>query len=367
VVRSSKKLTLDEYKLQALAHGVRCTANEYLGTHKPIQHQCLKDPNHLWMIRPSKVKRGQGCPFCTKTKNAITLDKYKLQALTHGAKCIADEYLGANTPILHQCLKDSSHEWLVRPGHIKQDHGCPYCADTKISLDQYKLQALAHGYKCIANEYLGAKVPILHQCLKDSSHEWLVRPGHIKNNYGCPYCAKNVKPTLDQYKLQAITHGVRCTATKYLGANTPISHQCLKDLSHEWKTRPSHILQGCGCPYCNNLIQEPRCRIWFENYFQKKFLKIRPKWLKNNTGNRLELDGYCEELKIAFEYNGAQHYEHCTKFHKTVEKFENQQRRDSLKMKLCAEHGVKLIIIPYWIKDIEAFLTDIFNPNWLAL
>jgi hypothetical protein len=68
---------------------------------------------------------------------------------------------------------------------------------------------------------------------------------------------------------------------------------------------------------------------------------LRPKWL-----SRLELDGYNEELKIAFEYNGIQHRELHPFFHRTEEDFWRQQERDMIKKDLCDKKGVKLFVIP---------------------
>ena len=48
---------------------------------------------------------------------------------------------------------------------------------------------------------------------------------------------------------------------------------------------------------------------FFEKIYNKKFAKCKPLWLKNQRGSQLELDGYNDELKIAFEYQGRQHYE----------------------------------------------------------
>jgi hypothetical protein len=84
----------------------------------------------------------------------------------------------------------------------------------------------------------------------------------------------------------------------------------------------------------------------FDKYI---FVKVRPNWLENKTGHNLELDFFCEELKLAFEYNGQQHYEFMEFFHKTEENFEKQLEHDELKLKLCTKENVKLIIVPYTI------------------
>ena len=81
-----------------------------------------------------------------------------------------------------------------------------------------------------------------------------------------------------------------------------------------------------------------------EEYLGVNFIKIRPDWL-----DRLELDGYNEELNIGFEYNGIQHYKYSPDFfhQKGIQQFHSQQKRDRKKYKLCDKLGVRLIIIPY--------------------
>ena len=54
-----------------------------------------------------------------------------------------------------------------------------------------------------------------------------------------------------------------------------------------------------------------------------------------------------EDLKIAFEYNGKQHYEYIPFFHKTFEEFESQKKRDLEKREISLQQGVILIEIPF--------------------
>jgi hypothetical protein len=108
---------------------------------------------------------------------------------------------------------------------------------------------------------------------------------------------------------------------------------------------------------------ERECRRVLENYFKKPFGKIRPDFLKNpamDDGRNLELDCYNDDLKIAVEYNGVQHYKYNPHFHKSRDAFQNQRYRDYIKRNICKENGITLIEVPYTIqiKDIELFLYD---------
>ncbi|CAI2198118.1 14588_t:CDS:1, partial [Funneliformis geosporum] len=68
----------------------------------------------------------------------------------------------------------------------------------------------------------------------------------------------------------------------------------------------------------------------------------------------LHLDGYNEELGLAFEYNGNQYYQIIPFFHLEEQININVQiQRDWKKRALCYEKGVILITIPYCVVDLE--------------
>jgi hypothetical protein len=71
----------------------------------------------------------------------------------------------------------------------------------------------------------------------------------------------------------------------------------------------------------------------------------RPDWLISDTGTRLELDFYIEEIKVAFEIQGAQHYQFIAFFHRSLDEFEKRKYNDALKKDLCYGAGVRLIEI----------------------
>ena len=96
------------------------------------------------------------------------------------------------------------------------------------------------------------------------------------------------------------------------------------------------------------------CRAYLEKRFQKRFDKARPKYMFNSvTGKPLEFDCFNKELLLACEYNGKQHYEYVPFFHKSRADFQNQKYRDIMKKDICNKLGVRLIEVPYTIKNEE--------------
>lgn len=114
---------------------------------------------------------------------------------------------------------------------------------------------------------------------------------------------------------------------------------------------------GVGCESKG----ERECRRVLQYLFKRPFNKARPDFLRNPvTGGRhnMELDCYEPSLRLAVEYDGAQHYKYIPHFHGTKAAFENQRYRDLLKEQMCQAAGVHLIRVPYTVKlqDIKSYL-----------
>jgi hypothetical protein len=97
---------------------------------------------------------------------------------------------------------------------------------------------------------------------------------------------------------------------------------------------------------CKDSFGEYICRKTLETIFNMPFNKCRPRFLRNpETKRNLELDGYNEDLSLAFEYQGIQHRVYPNKFHKTEDEHKEQLRRDIFKQQKCDKYNIKLLII----------------------
>ena len=72
----------------------------------------------------------------------------------------------------------------------------------------------------------------------------------------------------------------------------------------------------------------------------------------------MEIDGFNDELKLGFEYQGVQHYKHTPYFHKDIQDFNKQVYRDNLKQEILEKNGIQVIYVPYSVEfdDLEEFV-----------
>ena len=106
---------------------------------------------------------------------------------------------------------------------------------------------------------------------------------------------------------------------------------------------------------------ELRAKVILEHIFKRPFVKIRPDFLRNDvTGYNLELDLYNEDLELAIEINGDQHYKFIPFFHRNKDAFTKQRYRDEMKKMKCKQEGIILIDVPYSVGEdgLKPYLVD---------
>lgn len=293
----------------------------------------------------------------------MTIKKYTIEdcqkiAELKGGKCLSTEVKSTKEKLLWQCK--NGHQWYSRLNSILYlDRWCENCIRTNYTIIDMKNIAEKRNGECLSIDYYGVRVPLQWKC-NICGNIWESTPKTIQNGSWCPKCRlkqSNQKKivnggiTIEQLQLLALKRNGLCLQDKYEGRSKKYKWQCSE--GHQWIASYDNVKRGSWCPICNDYtstISEFVCRSIFEYLFNTTFPKSRPSWLKNSDGNQMELDGYNEELKIAFEYQGMQHYVRFNHFHKSDAIFDRQQILDNEKKELCFKNNINLICISYKIK-----------------
>ena len=295
-------------------------------------------------------------------KRKLTIEEMQTLAKERNGRCLSKIYIRTDSQLLWQCSE--SHRWLSSHDNVKAGNWCKICkhlTKAQNSLKKYKELAILNGGVCLSQTYLGIHSKLLWRC--SFGHVWSTSPNTIRNGHWCGICnfERGVKIRADirrtpisKMKELAESKKGKCLSDIYINSRTKLKWQCEK--GHIWVSIPSHIKNGHWCPECAGSIFETLSRQYFEDLFGKPFPRTRPKWLINSNGNRQELDGYSPELKLAFEYNGQQHYAEVRFYNRRSLK--EQQDADANKRRLCELYGVTLIEIPFTVarEDLRHFI-----------
>lgn len=333
------------------------------------------------------LKSEYGCQKCGKLggakklsilKTCSTGDFIKKCKDIHGDKYDYSkvEYTGKNKKVIIICPDHG--EFLMRGcAHIHtQRQGCPKCGDVMRYLcagreDFIKQAQDIHGDKydyslvetdgkgddkikivCpVHGEYEQSVVAHLgrHKSRKEKSHRRLSSEFGVDAPGGCALCGNRRHTTESFIAAAKKIHGDRYDYSQavWTGYDYKIKIICpVHGAFEQHAGKHIHPDHQSGCKNCGRKISkgETLCREVFKEIFGKDFINVRPSWLINpETGYRLELDGYNEELKMAFEYNGAWHYE--IKKYDWKNDLPGIKHRDKIKKQVCEKRGISLFVI----------------------
>lgn len=223
----------------------------------------------------------------------------------------------------------------------------------ELQRDPKRLAKLAKRAKELGN------LPEIKAKLRKSTKNLWKDPEWKRKNW-----ESQAKHRLTLAEIKALNPGleVRCRQWDREARFATLKLKC-KACNHKWSTTWDNLRKHPNkCPKCNphtKSASEEQAREILEHLTGWKFPRANPSdvpWL-----NGLTLDGFNLKHKVAFEYQGPTHYQpsHWHRDGKAAEAALAKQQRNDLRKKFqCRYHGVKLIRIPYWIVNLEAYIRD---------
>jgi len=339
--------TIEEMRKIARDRGGECLSDEYFGRHTHLTWRCSE--GHEWRAKPGNIKQGAWCQECYNARRGnsqrLTIEDMRKVAEDKGGKCLSNTYINNRTKLQWQC--SVGHTFTMAYDHVNRPQWCPICAGRQITIKNAQEIAAAKGGECLSTEYINNRTQLIWRC--SQKHTWAADFSSIQQGRWCPFCAGRHR-TIETMQNWAKEKGGKCISEKYNGMNSRLEWEC--ELGHRWMQRPSNILRNHWCPICSTGVSERICREVLERIFNNTFPPSRPKWLVNPKTNKLlQLDGYCHELKIAFEYQGSQHYNLDTQYIRKQSALNERQELDTIKLEKCGERGIHLLVIPYYVHN----------------
>lgn len=365
-VRTKK---LFKCQAHAVELGGKCLTTSYSHASKQKMTWICAD-GHKWKASWASVKSGTWCKVCTKNDPKVTSNRSKSAKKSEriknfhreglkkchetakklGGKFLSPSYENKEKKYLWQCSE--GHQWSAKFGNIAQGKWCPFCAGRRQTISDLRNYAASKDGKCLSDLYERNDVKYQWQC--SEGHKWWSTWSSIKDSgTWCPECSGSFAYLTDDEREERYreickeTHnrGGKVISKRYLGRE--MTFECLD--GHEFKARPDQILKrGTWCKQCNIHFSEKLVRIAFETVFiGYKFPNVRPAFLRSKTGFKLELDGFCPELKLAFEHDGIQHFKVGGRYSNNSSMLSDLKQRDSKKDSLCAGAGIDLLRFSY--------------------
>jgi len=238
---------------------------------------------------------------------------------------------------------------------------CHSCANIKINKAKIGKTFKSNKYKHISNVNINDFIKVRNvtkykvYCRKCNNDRGYQRPNVFDKL--CNICSSVSKTKQDCIALGK-SGGFVFLDNDYITYKHKHNWKC-NNCNFTFKRSLNDMSKRQNCPYCNRFSNENEVRKIFEAKFNKSFPNVRPNFLKNpQTNFNLELDGYCEELKLAFEYDGEFHYKDMD-WIDDRNRLEKVKQRDKLKDVLCKENDIILIRIPYWKnKDLKSYINQ---------
>lgn len=357
---------------------------------------CKAGVNGHWEMLYHNVINGKGCPCCRRNKevfdlfytNSFFYEKFDL-IIINNQSGIPD------TKLIRYKLKDKKNGHTSKgDGHARNyllrcfkeniipggDQFSKYDKIKKIGLKFKEIFPNSTiDFKCDKKEGCASPGPFFSINILDSvvGKNLKIDFISIKGIRRIIEQEINYKASVKKWEILAKDNGAQILNYSYYTTNKVLISYISRT---KWKCRHTiYRAKETNWGQSGFYKGEKLCRVILEELFPS----VKDDWLWNNRPNflkyneyNLELDGYNEKLKLAFEHQGAHHYEQRDGFSDPKNSLEEIKKRDNFKLERCAAEGIILLTINQTNKntDPDAYTSDIctqldslnieFNPKY---
>ena len=134
----------------------------------------------------------------------------------------------------------------------------------------------------LLEDYQGALIPILCKCRIDG-YEWKSRPSDLLKGKGCPKCAGNIKKSHEDFvKEMSVINNNIIIKSKYSNAKSRIECECRID-GHVWFSTANNLLRGYGCSICNGGVKRSHSDFLNKIHTNNKDIEILGNYIDSKT------------------------------------------------------------------------------------
>ncbi|MFW6047524.1 MAG: DUF2726 domain-containing protein [Candidatus Woesearchaeota archaeon] len=232
-------------------------------THIKIKHNKC---GHIWEQVPSSFLRGHRCPECMRevgvAKRRKTNEEFKQEVydLVGDKYTFLEKYKTDGNMLCKHNVPECGHKWKVNPhSFLNRESGCPKCNGGILKTHREYIKEIYELYKCeysVLSYYNKARDNVLMKHNKCGNVFETNASAFVNGYRKCPECSfeqriLNSRKTYKEFKedLKKINNDKYNFLGEYVNRQTYIRTECRK-CGCIWFPRPSHLLNGHGCPRC---------------------------------------------------------------------------------------------------------------------
>lgn len=227
-----------------------------------------------------------------------------------GYTLLETEYKNTITKMRYVCPNHPDKENSITTKDLKNGFGCPYCAgNMKYTFEVVKSEFEKRGYELLETEYKNAHASMKYKCLAHPDKNLSIRFHHLLKNHKCPYCAGRAAPDLETIKEEFAKRGMILLSSEYKNNNTPLEYVCtIHNNTSKYIKWNTFQSMKVGCPDCAN-EKKSRGEMAIADILREYQIFYINNYKFNDCRykNRLPFDFFVNNRFIV-EYDGEQHF-----------------------------------------------------------